>query len=538
MLSQKISKEALLVIHHSGSSESGKADMEDTIELFEVMHSALRYGNEEMNLDAMTEPVAIEQWDVINEDWESFKISVVNVLDGDYSDYCCEQIGRQNLQLLGELDHLVSIFESRASGKIEFSLKINIITGIIAIIALILVLFYIERHIVRPLVYLTKRSKLIAQGDFSNTERICVSQTNEIGTLESQFLLMQKQLDDMVQSLKGSIISGISIGLMAVDRNNKIEIVNPRFETITSFNEENILGRNCYEIFGDSLLLPEHDQMKKAIESKSITSMIDIEYENKDGRFFNLRAVGAPIFGAEEKIMGGMITYMDMTADTKRRKEISQLLVQAKKSAAKEKELLREVNHRVKNNLAAIIGLFYAEQKYMSDDTKKIWEPIRIDLTKRIQAIAAVHSMLTTSKWSPILISDLTRNIIIDSFNILPKHKKLKLDISGDPFYLEPEIAHSIGMLINELVANSIKHVVPVRDVIEITFDVDVDEELMRVTLSFRDNGPGFSEGQLDLSNHNLGYSIIKNIVNGLRHGSIILSNDNGAVITISFEQQ
>jgi len=236
--------------------------------------------------------------------------------------------------------------------------------------------------------------------------------------------------------------------------------------------------------------------------------------------------------------MGGMITYMDMTADTKRRKEISQLLVQAKKSAAKEKELLREVNHRVKNNLAAIIGLFYAEQKYMSDDTKKIWEPIRIDLTKRIQAIAAVHSMLTTSKWSPILISDLTRNIIIDSFNILPKHKKLKLDISGDPFYLEPEIAHSIGMLINELVANSIKHVVPVRDVIEITFDVDVDEELMRVTLSFRDNGPGFSEGQLDLSNHNLGYSIIKNIVNGLRHGSIILSNDNGAVITISFEQQ
>ena len=538
MLSQKISKEALLVIHHSGSSESGKADMEDTIELFEVMHSALRYGNEEMNLDAMTEPVAIEQWDVINEDWESFKISVVNVLDGDYSDYCCEQIGRQNLQLLGELDHLVSIFESRASGKIEFSLKINIITGIIAIIALILVLFYIERHIVRPLVYLTKRSKLIAQGDFSNTERICVSQTNEIGTLESQFLLMQKQLDDMVQSLKGSIISGISIGLMAVDRNNKIEIVNPRFETITSFNEENILGRNCYEIFGDSLLLPEHDQMKKAIESKSITSMIDIEYENKDGRFFNLRAVGAPIFGAEEKIMGGMITYMDMTADTKRRKEISQLLVQAKKSAAKEKELLREVNHRVKNNLAAIIGLFYAEQKYMSDDTKKIWEPIRIDLTKRIQAIAAVHSMLTTSKWSPILISDLTRNIIIDSFNILPKHKKLKLDISGDPFYLEPEIAHSIGMLINELVANSIKHVVPVRDVIEITFDVDVDEELMRVTLSFRDNGPGFSEGQPDLSNHNLGYSIIKNIVNGLRHGSIILSNDNGAVITISFEQQ
>lgn len=536
MLSQRISKEVLIIIYHDNATGTEISRLESDVELFEMSHQALRYGNTELGLPVSTSTVTIAQWEIVDDLWSKFKEPVYEVIAGNYSQEICNQIIETNVPLLNEINNLVSTFEDKAEDKIHFTLLMIATTGVLIGVILLLTFIYIEKSIADPIVYLTERSKLIANGDFSDFRHKFANRKDEIGMLEDQFFKMQAQLDEMVKSLKGSIISGISIGLMAVDKNNTIEIVNPKFELITSFDEKDILGRNCYEIFGESLLLPEYDQMKKAIESKQITSRMDIDYRNKEGDLYNLRVVGAPLFGAGKKIIGGMITYMDITADKEAESRICQLLDSAEKSAAKEKELLREVNHRVKNNLASIIGLFYAEQRYMSDETKKIWEPIRIDLTKRIQALATVHTMLTASKWSPILIDELARNIINDLFKILPPDKKLKLDVSGDPFYLEPDMAHSIGLLINELVANVVKYVVPYRDVIDISFHVDIDDEEKTVRLLFRDNGPGFSEEQLDLSHHNLGYSIIKNIVSNLYRGSIILSNDNGAVITVLFE--
>ena len=124
--------------------------------------------------------------------------------------------------------------------------------------------------------------------------------------------------------------------------------------------------------------------------------------------------------------------------------ENAHLLKQARKDAATQNALLHEVNHRVKNNLTAILGLLHVEQEYAREDQIG-YQTILQELSTHIQAMSLVHTMLSSSKWGPLRLDELTRRSIQTASQIRPSGKQFSYDVQESTITVSAEQANSLG---------------------------------------------------------------------------------------------
>jgi two-component sensor histidine kinase len=215
----------------------------------------------------------------------------------------------------------------------------------------------------------------------------------------------------------------------------------------------------------------------------------------------------------------------------------TELHKQTRRDAETRAMLLHEVNHRVKNNLAAIIGLLYVEKRHAQEENLTTHQTILTDMINRIQGLATVHNMLSDSEWSSLALSDLTTQVIHSALQFLPPDKDASVAVTPAPVRVRPAQANSLALVINELATNTVKYALPAitqRHPIRITVHVGYEDDL--VLLEFRDNGPGYPEEVLRLEQHNVGMYLIQNIVSEQLQGELNFYNDQGAVATIRFK--
>jgi two-component sensor histidine kinase len=214
--------------------------------------------------------------------------------------------------------------------------------------------------------------------------------------------------------------------------------------------------------------------------------------------------------------------------------ENAQLYEQARRDAELKTILLNEVNHRVHNNLAAIIGLLYAERRHVGVEDQAVYQSIMQDLVNRVQGLSKVHSLLSASEWAPLRLSELATQVIHSSLRALPRGKRVSVDVSPSPVRVTSDQAHNLALVINELTTNTVKHALQERDTGHIT--VRIALEGATVLFDFRDDGPGHPEEVLQLEHHTVGFELIQTLVrHGLR-GGVTLHNDHGAVTIVRFK--
>ncbi len=218
--------------------------------------------------------------------------------------------------------------------------------------------------------------------------------------------------------------------------------------------------------------------------------------------------------------------------------ENARLYEQAQQDAHTKATLLKEVNHRVKNNLAAIVGLLYTKRRRfgLSKDST-IYQAITEDIIGQVQGLATVHSLLSASEWTPLHLSELTSQIVRSSLRILPHTKRISVDIPHSPVQVTPEQANNLALIINELTTNTIKYASPKSPTpLKITVYISLDED--QIQFEFRDNGLGYPKAilQLDPDAYSVGFEVIQNIVRKNLRGKLSLYNDQGAVTVIEFE--
>jgi PAS domain S-box-containing protein len=230
---------------------------------------------------------------------------------------------------------------------------------------------------------------------------------------------------------------------------------------------------------------------------------------------------------ADQTLLESLAATAAITIDNAR------LYEQARQDAETRAVLLREVNHRVKNNLTAIIGLIYAESRYIRPEQESVYQPIMQDLVNRVQGLATVHSMLSASEWAPLLLSDLSNQIIRSSLQMLPSDKHISIQVTSSPVRVTADQAHSLALVLNELATNTAKHTLHERNAAQITVRIKLVEDTIR--LEFGDDGPGYPECVLRQEYHNVGFDLIQNIVRQDLRGKLELENDRGTVVTIEF---
>ena len=205
------------------------------------------------------------------------------------------------------------------------------------------------------------------------------------------------------------------------------------------------------------------------------------------------------------------------------------------KQSLKEKEtLLQEIHHRVKNNMQVIISLLKLQSDNVKD--KQVTDALMYS-QMRIQAMASVHETLySTESLSDIefktYASKLARTIF-QTYGVSSSQVELKIEAEEIKFGIDQ--ATPLGLLINELVSNSLKHAFPENRSGEITIRLKkTDEDEIELVVS--DNGIGLPE-DFDLRNTDtLGFKLVRILAEGQLDGNIDLDRNSGSHFTIRFK--
>ncbi len=222
--------------------------------------------------------------------------------------------------------------------------------------------------------------------------------------------------------------------------------------------------------------------------------------------------------------------------------ENARLYEQARQDAETKSILLNEVNHRVKNNLSAIIGLLYAERRHLAEKDRPAYQAAIQDVINHVQGLATVHTLLSASGWKPLLLSNLLDQVIRAALQSLPLNRHISVKVPPSPLQVTSKQANSLALVINELATNTIKYGLPEHEAAQITIGLTVEQPLNsaepQILVEFRDNGPGFPEDVLHLRQHSVGLYLIQRIVRQDLKGNVTWHNDHGAVTSIRFKAE
>ena len=206
------------------------------------------------------------------------------------------------------------------------------------------------------------------------------------------------------------------------------------------------------------------------------------------------------------------------------------------KANLKEKEtLLQEIHHRVKNNMQVISSLLKLQSN--SYDDERIKKPL-LESQNRVKAMAAVHENLYKSKnLSSISILPFLKELttsILASYQL--SSENITLEIDSDEIFINLEQASPLGLIVNELVSNSLKHAFTDGHKGEIHINLKrVNED--HIHLCFSDDGIGLPVS-LDWRNlDSLGLKLVLNLAENQLDGSIKMEVKNGTQFDIIFRE-
>lgn len=219
--------------------------------------------------------------------------------------------------------------------------------------------------------------------------------------------------------------------------------------------------------------------------------------------------------------------------------ELRQSEAKIRRSLEEKETLLKEIHHRVKNNLQIISSLLRMQSRRPLDETTLV---LFQESQNRVQSMALIHEHLyQASNLSQIDFGDYIRSLTDNLFRSYGVSQRfIKLDIETNALKFCLDIAIPCGLIINELVSNSLKYAFSnqqhdkVNGKIIIYLQQDNDNAFK---LTVGDNGIGIHENVDWQSNNSLGLRIVHNLTRQLK-GKISLERDSGAVFHINFPKR
>ncbi len=323
------------------------------------------------------------------------------------------------------------------------------------------------------------------------------------------------RLEDIVPLAREIVIESMSDSVIVVDAQNRIVDVNPSAEQLAGSASSHLIGNPLElawpDVFrqielgintGKKILL-DHAQEKRVYDV-SISSLAD----------WSGRSVGQ------------VIVLRDIT-ERKQSEEI--------RASLKEKEvLLREIHHRVKNNMQIMSSLLSLQSRHIKD--KKYAEMLK-ESQNRIKSMALVHEKLYQSEnlakinfgeYIEPLVQGLVRSYGVDA-------AKVGVKIEVEDVSLSIDASIPCGLIINELVSNALKHAFSNKreGEIKITFHSVGDN----VELIVSDNGIGIPDTIDFKTTHSLGLHLVTILAEDQLEGEITLDKSEGTTFTITFEK-
>ncbi|HKB47613.1 MAG TPA: GAF domain-containing protein, partial [Ktedonobacterales bacterium] len=206
--------------------------------------------------------------------------------------------------------------------------------------------------------------------------------------------------------------------------------------------------------------------------------------------------------------------------------ENARLFTQTQQGLRSREVLLREIPHRVKNNLQQVASILNMERRRAKSPEI---EHILQENVDRIQGIAATHDLLSTatSQLGKAPVDEIARKIVdIVRANLVPPTLRVRFFVGSAPFHLSTEQATTLAIVLNELIANAIEHGFEGRERGELRITGAREDET--ILLRVADDGVGPPEGFALERAEGLGLQLVRNLARDHLRGSVAIFTETG----------
>jgi two-component sensor histidine kinase len=306
-------------------------------------------------------------------------------------------------------------------------------------------------------------------------------------------------------------------GLIRLDVNGVISYASPNarsaFSRLGWANElESYVLGDVAESLAKTRQDPHEEGLRSSLNGKALRR---IELENTGG---TIDLLVMPLVQESDRI-GAIVLLHNVTELRRRDREL------VTKDAT-----IREIHHRVKNNLQTVSALLRLQSRRIEDPAARI---ALEEAVRRIGSIAIVHETLSGSSDESVAFDDVLDRLVANALELSPRMNDISVEREGKIGMLESRQATALALVVTELIHNSLEHGLATEGTL---LRIIVERNQNECTIRIHDNGVGLPVDFEITTSANLGLQIVRTLTeNELRGGLSLLSQDVGTMALVTF---
>jgi len=293
-------------------------------------------------------------------------------------------------------------------------------------------------------------------------------------------------------------------GLIRLDISGVITYASPNAKS--AFNRMGWAGELEGSVLGEVARKVSHVKREAHEEAVEVSltgkSLRRVEIENGGG---TIDLLALPLLAGGDRI-GAIVLLQNVTELRRREREL------VTKDAT-----IREIHHRVKNNLQTVSALLRLQSRRIEDPAASA---ALNEAVRRIASIALVHETLSSSAEASVAFDDVLDRLVAHALELSPRMGELTIARKGEFGSLDPRIATPLSLVVTELIHNALEHGLAESGA-NLTIEVERFEERAQIVIF--DDGVGLPDGFTILESANLGLQIVRTLTENELKGSINL---------------
>ncbi len=391
--------------------------------------------------------------------------------------------------------------------------------GMVAFVCALALGYWVWRSISTPLLQLSVAAEKIGQGQLDT--RVLQTSTDELGILARTINKMAAELESNTVSIANldDIFESMAGALFVLDKAGQVLSVNQAACSLTRYSSKQIQGKSLADFCTTGagvILLPDGAPICQG----------EASLHRVDGQEVPVSFSGASLRRGQAAAGGFVWVAQDLSGRLDMEEQLRQ-------SLAEKVLLLREVHHRVKNNLQIISSLLALQADCIESPEAKA---VFADSQARIRSMALIHQQLYgTTTLDSIDFGAYLEQLAGSLFSFHGgQDTPVTIKTAVENLPLGIDTALTCGLIINELVTNAIKHAFDPNEpgIVKVVFTT----EKGFFVLTVEDNGTGFKEAENPSTSDSLGLSLVEALVDQL-HGTMTVSSPQGTLFRIEFAE-
>jgi PAS domain S-box-containing protein len=307
------------------------------------------------------------------------------------------------------------------------------------------------------------------------------------------------------------------------DASNRVTDWNTGATRLLGYTEAEILGQSGAIFFTPEDQARSEPEREVGIALGEGTAEDERWHVRKDGSRFRASGVLTKLCDDEGRLLGFAKVFRDVTEREQARERLE-------RSLAEKDALLREIHHRVKNNLQVIVSLLGLQSRYIQDPHALASLE---ETTNRVRAISRIHEALYgTTDLASIQFSSYLHQLVRDLTAFYDLSQRIHTDVEAAPLALDIEQAVPLALITNELVCNAMKHAFSDRESGGISVTLFKQPSLAELTV--RDDGHGLPADFDPATSGGMGFNLIRILTEQIE-ADLNIQTDGGTRITVRF---